>query len=74
MSKVEETKIMASKATLTTAVITQAESYDGIQAGIVRLKAVLKTLHIELLRKVREAQPRWTMFRLLIGQKRLKQY
>ena len=33
---------MTSKASLTTEVISQAESYDGIRAGIVRLKDVLK--------------------------------
>ena len=33
---------MASKASLTTEVISQAESYGGIQAGIVRLEDVLK--------------------------------
>ena len=33
---------MASKAFLTTEVISQAESYDGIRAGIVRLEDVLK--------------------------------
>lgn len=33
---------MASKASLTTEVISQAESYDGIRAGIVRLEDVLK--------------------------------
>jgi crotonobetainyl-CoA:carnitine CoA-transferase CaiB-like acyl-CoA transferase len=35
---------MASKAMLTTAVISQSELYDGIRAGIVRLKDVLKAL------------------------------
>jgi epoxyqueuosine reductase len=34
---------MTSKASLTTEVISQAESYDGIRAGIVRLKDVLKS-------------------------------
>ncbi len=33
---------MTSKASLSTEVISQAESYDGIRAGIVRLKDVLK--------------------------------
>jgi len=33
---------MTSKASLTTEVISQAESYDGIRAGIVRLKDDLK--------------------------------
>ncbi len=34
--------MMASKALLTTEVISQAESYDGIRAGIVCLKNLLK--------------------------------
>ncbi len=34
---------MTSKASLTTEVISQAESHDGIRAGIVRLKDVLKS-------------------------------
>ena len=34
---------MTSKASLTNKVISQAESYDGIRAGIVRLKDVLKS-------------------------------
>ena len=33
---------MASKVSLTTEIISQAESYTGIRAGIVRLKDVMK--------------------------------
>jgi len=33
---------MASKVSLTTEVISQAESYNGVRAGIVRLKDILK--------------------------------
>ena len=33
---------MISKASVTAKIISQAESYDGIQAGIVRLEDVLK--------------------------------
>ncbi|MBW2252819.1 MAG: hypothetical protein JRF60_19935, partial [Deltaproteobacteria bacterium] len=33
---------MATKSSLTTEIISQAQSYDGIRAGIVRLKDVLK--------------------------------
>ncbi len=36
---------MASKASLTTEVISQAESYDGIRAGIVRLEDVGPSYH-----------------------------
>jgi len=42
VSEFKEPIIMTSKASLSTEVISQAESYDGIQAGIVRLKDVLK--------------------------------
>jgi epoxyqueuosine reductase len=37
-----ELKIMVSKASITNEVISQAESYEGIRAGIVRLEDVLK--------------------------------
>jgi len=43
ISEFEELIIMASKASLTTEVISQTESYDGIRAGIVHLEDVLKS-------------------------------
>ncbi len=42
VSEFKEPIIMSSKASLTTEVISQAESYEGIRAGIVRLEDVLK--------------------------------
>ncbi len=42
VSEFKEPIIMSSKASLTTEVISQAESYDGIRAGIARLEDVLK--------------------------------
>jgi len=43
ISEFEELIIMASKASLTTELISQTESYDGIRAGIVHLEDVLKS-------------------------------
>ena len=42
ISKFMESIIMTLKSSLTTEIISQAQSYDGIRAGIVRLKDVLK--------------------------------
>jgi hypothetical protein len=58
---------MASKVSLTTEIISQAESYTGIRAGIVRLKDVLKGLSYQ----ATPEGPR--MFQLMIGQWRPKQ-
>ena len=43
IAEFKETIIMASKASLTSEIISQAESYDGIRAGIVRLEDVLQS-------------------------------